>query len=486
MSEQRDALPGAAELQAAGYAWEIGDAPILHRWLTLADLAHALELNRLGALPAQSRLIEGLLHLWQTEAVDVGYDPALGEVYTSREYWLRSLIGDDAGHLHLGRTRREAVRTAFRMACRVALADLIESVMEIVSTICQRSRAWSEIVVPDYTYLQPAQPTTFGHYLLGFADPLLRDARRLVVDVREVDASPAGSGAANGSTLAIDRDRMARQLGFLRPIRHLRDAMWQTDPFLHATGDATSALLTLDRLAEDLEIFASREFGFVSLGDGLVRPSVLMPQKRNPYALSIVRGTAALLVGRAGTQMALAKSPSARSDALIFSYGEVPRALDWATRSSRLMAAVISTLAVDADRMSQALAGTHVEATDVAHLLCTTTGMDYSTAHAVVSRALQDGSLTASTLQHAASELCGREIAVDDAQIEALTNPESLLELRTGRGGPGDVIDMATEYETEQSGILGLVQDSRTRWSTAETDTIDEARHVVGTRGGQT
>ncbi|MEK9735978.1 MAG: lyase family protein, partial [Candidatus Nanopelagicales bacterium] len=276
------------------------------------------------------------------------------------------------------------------------------------------------------------------------------------------------------------------QLGFLRPIRHLRDAMWQTDPFLHATGDATSVLLTLDRLAEDLEIFASREFGFVSLGDGLVRPSVLMPQKRNPYALSIVRGTAALLVGRSGTQMALAKSPSARSDALIFSYGEVPRALDWATRSTRLMAAVIATLAVDADRMSQALAGTHVEATDVAHLLCTTTGMDYGTAHAVVSRALQDGSLTASTLQHAARELCGREIAVDAAQIEALTDPESLLELRTGRGGPGDVVDMANESEIEQSGILGLVQDSRTRWSKAETDTIDEARHVVGARGGQT
>lgn len=486
MSDRREDLPGAAELEAAGYAWEIGDAPILHRWLTLADLAHALELHRLGELPAQSRLIEGLLLLWATDADAMGYDPALGEVYTSREHWLRSRIGDDAGHLHLGRTRREAVRTAFRMACRVALADLVEGVADVVNTICERSRGWSDTVLPDYTYLQPAQPTTFGHYLLGFAEPLVRDGRRLVADVREVDASPAGSGAANGSTLPMDRDRMARQLGFDRPIRHLRDAMWQTDPFLHATWDATSIALTLDRLAEDLEIYSSREFGFVSLGEGLVRPSVLMPQKRNPYALSVVRGSAALLIGRSGTQMALAKSPSARSDALIYAYGEVPRALEWATRSARLTAAVIDTLELDADRMRQALAGTHVEAADVAHVLCTTTGMDYSTAHAVVARALREGRLTASTLQQAASQLLDRKISVDAAQIDALTDPESLLGRRTGPGGPGDVADMAGEFEAEQGAILGLVQDARTRWSKAETRTIDEARLVAGDRGGQT
>lgn len=484
MSDRYDDLPGAAELAAAGYAWEIGDAPILHRWLTLADVAHALELHRLGVLPPQSRLIEGLLLLWATDADAMGYDPALGEVYTSREHWLRDRIGDDAGHLHLGRTRREAVRTAFRMACRTALADLIESVAEVVMTICTRSRAWSDKVLPDYTYLQPAQPTTFGHYLLGFAEPLVRDARRLVVDVREVDASPAGSGAANGSTLAMDRERVARELGFDRPIRHLRDAMWQTDPFLHATWDATSVVLTLDRLAEDLEIYASREFGFVSLGGGLVRPSVLMPQKRNPYALSVVRGTAALLIGSSGTQMALAKSPSARSDALIYAYGEVPRALEWATRSARLMAAVIDTLALDPDRMRQALAGTHVEAADVAHVLCTTTGMDYSTAHAVVARALRDGQLTAATLQRAASELLDREIAIGAAQIEMLTEPESLLGLRVTPGGPGDVAEMAAEFEAEQASILRLVQDARTRWSMAETRTINDARLVAGARGG--
>ena len=150
------------------------------------------------------------------------------------------------------------------------------------------------------------------------------------------------------------------------------------------------------------------------------------------------------------------------------------------------MAAVIDTLMLDADRMRQALAGTHVEAADVAHALCAATGMDYSSAHAVVARAVLEGSITASTLERAASELLGREITVDSAEIDALTDPVALLRRRTLPGGPGDIADMAAEYEAEQRGMQALVQDARVRWSQAEEHTIDEARRVAGTRGGRT
>lgn len=473
---------GARELAAAGYAWEISDAPILHRWLTLSDLAHALELARLGALPRESRLIAGLLALWELDSEDVGYDPAIGEVYTSREHWLRARIGDDAGFLHQGRTRREAVRTAFRMATRSAIADLVHGVAEAVATIDGQALAWRDVVVPDYTYLQPAQPTTFGHYLLGFADPLLRDARRLLLELEEVDASPAGAGAANGSILAIDRDRVARQLGFTRPVTHLRDAMWQTDPFLHATLDATSVVLTLDRLAEDLETYASREFGFVSLGEGLVRPSVLMPQKRNPYALTVVRGTAAILIGRATGQMALAKSPSARSDAHIYAYGEVPRALDLATRVTTLMTSVIDTLSLDRDGMREALRGSHVEAADLAGWLCSSYGLDYTTAHRLVAQALDAGQFSVSSVERDLAELLGRPVTLDAAELESLRDPEALVRRRTVAGGPADVESMTSEHEQSRQGILWAIEECRARWARAEADTISAARNSASTR----
>lgn len=473
---------GATELAAAGYAWEIADAPVLHRWLTLADLAHALELDRLGALPDPAPLMAGLLDLWEVDAQDMGYDPALGEVYTSREHWLRARIGDGVGFLHQGRTRREAVRTAFRMATRQAIADLVAGITETVATIDARAMAWSDVVLPDYTYLQPAQPTTFGHYMLGFADPLLRDARRLLLELDEVDSSPAGSGAANGSTLAIDRERAASQLGFVRPVRHLRDAMWQTDPFMHAALDATSVVLSLDRLAEDLETYASREFGFVELGDDVVRPSVLMPQKRNPYALTVVRGTAAVLIGRATGQLALAKSPSARSDALIYAYGEVPRALDLATRVSALMTSVVAGLTLNRERMLRALEGTHVEAADVAGWLCSSYGMDYATAHRAVSRAVAEGPWSAPVLERQVSDLLGRPVALDAAQFQSLLDPESLVQRRIVAGGPADVAPMTAEHEQVLQGILRTVEEARARWARAEDDTITAARVVAGAR----
>ena len=300
--------PGRDELAESGYTWEIADAPILHAALNLADLEHALELRAIGAVTEAegATLLKGLLALHSLPAEAVGYDPSLGELVTSREAYLDGEIGDAAGFLRAGRTRREAVRTAFRIVVRRQVLDLIVDACALTTAICERSEEHARTLMPDYTYLQPAQASTFGHYLLSFADPVLRDAKRLMSEFANVNESPAGSGAANGSPLIKDRAGAADALGFARPGEHIRDAMWQTDPFAHVLFHATSLVLAEDRLAEDLEIFASREFDFVSLADNVVRPSVLMPQKRNPYALTVIRGSAGVMIGRLTGQMALA------------------------------------------------------------------------------------------------------------------------------------------------------------------------------------
>ena len=347
MTRERD------DLAASGYAWEIADAPVLHDALNLADLEHALELREIGALTDTDAvtLIRGLLMMHDIPCEEVGYDPSHGELVTSREAYLADRIGDVAGYLRAGRTRREAVRTAFRIVVRRQALDLVVDACELATTVCDRSEEHARTLMPDYTYLQPAQASTFGHYLLSFADPVLRDAQRLMAEYANVNQSPAGSGAANGSPLIKDREGAAEALGFSAPAEHIRDAMWQTDPFSHVLFLATSLVLAEDRLAEDLEIFASREFDFVALADNVVRPSVLMPQKRNPYALTVVRGSAGIMIGRLTGQLALAKAPSARSDTFIYAYGEVPRALDLAGRVTRLLGSVIAGLD-GADRIS--------------------------------------------------------------------------------------------------------------------------------------
>src|SRR5262249_49984456 len=199
------------------------------------------------------------------------------------------------------------------------------------------------------------QPSTFGHYILSFAFPVLRAGRRLSDALEWTDASPGGAGCVNGTRLRADRGQVAALLGFRSVAEHTRDAMWQVDGLFDMISAAAGLVVTQSKLAEDLEIWASQEYDYGTLADGYSRASVVMPQKRNPYALSIIRGAAGTLIGRLTGLLAVAKTPSARSDNLIFAYGEVPRALDLAMRTTELTTGVVRTLEVNPTRMRAAL-----------------------------------------------------------------------------------------------------------------------------------
>jgi argininosuccinate lyase len=471
------------DLAASGYAWEIADAPVLHDALNLADLEHALELRAIGALTDTDAmtLIRGLLMLHGIPCEEVGYDPSQGELVTSREAYLADRIGDVAGYLRAGRTRREAVRTAFRIVVRRQVLDLVVDACELATIVCDRSEEHARTLMPDYTYLQPAQASTFGHYLLSFADPVLRDAQRLMTEYANVNQSPAGSGAANGSPLIKDRKGAAEALGFSAPAEHIRDAMWQTDPFSHVLFHATSLVLAEDRLAEDLEIFASREFDFVALADNAVRPSVLMPQKRNPYALTVVRGSAGIMIGRLTGQLALAKAPSARSDTFIYAYGEVPRALDLAGRVTRLLRTVIAGLTVNEARMAGALDGGRTEAADLATVVMRRCGLDYHRAHDVVAQAIartQDGASVADGLATSLNEIGIDSMLITESDMAAVLDPSALVESRDSLGGSAyaSIMSMCARRRAIADVLRGQALSERARIEERESSVVERAR----------
>jgi len=471
---------GADELAAAGYSWEMQDAPLLHRDLSLVDLAHVSELERIGAIPPEvaRELRRALVVLVDSEPSAVDYDPMLGEPYLAREHHLGQLVGESVGWLRAGRTRREAVRTAQRMVVRRQVLDLVRAGCQAVVAFSQQGRAHAATVAPDHTYLQGAEPTSFGHYLLGFADPVLRDLARLRSEFGHLNLAPTGSGAVAGSALVHERDRVARDLGFDAATPHIRDGMWQFDPQAHAVLAATTLVLGLDRLAEDLEILTSEEFGLVSLADGLVRPSVLMPQKRNPYALTVIRGSAGVLVGRATGQLALAKSPSARSDAAIYSYGEVPRALELATRVTRLAAAVLRGLAVDAEAMRRSASRHSLQATSLATAIMGADGVDYRTAHDHVREALRAAG--------------GRDLRLDDLvgvrpttltpdAFSAALDPARTVEARAVPGGSAraSVLAEADRVEAVARETEAWVDDVARAVTGAEDRLVETARVAV-------
>jgi argininosuccinate lyase len=481
----------APELIASGFELENADAPILHRGFNLADMAHVLDLSRRDIIPpdAARALLALLLEVHEIDAADFPYAPEFGESYNSRERFFVERIGDVAGWLHAGRPRREAARISLRLHLRAQIVRLVAEAASFAHEIVGVAGRHVDTMMADQTYLQQAQPSTFAHYLLSFAQPALRDARRLVDELDQINASPGGAGCVNGTRLQRDRAPLAQSLGFASVIPHTRDAMWRVDDLISVLAVTNSMVSNLSKLAEDLEIFSSNEFDFVDLDDGFSRSSVLMPNKRNPYALSIVRGASGVLIGRLSGFLAVVKSPSARSDNFIFAYGEVPRALDLSIRVTALMSGVVRTLKVHPDRMREQLVRGYAQSTDLAEHLTQVCHVDYRSAYQVVGdvvrAASRDGvpgtAVTAAMVNAAALARTGTSWGVTDADLAPVLDPEQIVSSRQALGGaaPEPVGRMLAMTSAAADDLATLARERRAAFAAAEQALVARARAVV-------
>ncbi|MGH3768246.1 MAG: argininosuccinate lyase [Pseudonocardiaceae bacterium] len=481
----------APELVESGFTLENADASFLHNGLNLADLAHVLDLARRGLVPvaAQRELLALLLEVYEVPAEQFPYDPSYGEPYNSREHYFISRIGDVTGWLHAGRPRREAARIALRLHLRRQLVELVTEAVAFARVAVDRAEEHAETLMPDQTYLQQAQPSTFGHYLLSFVYACVRDARRLLEELDWVDCSPGGAGCVNGTRLLSDRGFVADALGFAGVIEHTRDAMWQIDGLIHVLATAASLLSGFSKLAEDLEIWSSSEFDFVDLADAYTRASVLMPQKRNPYSLAIIRGASGVVIGRLTGFLAVAKSPSARSDNLIFAYGEVPRALDLCLRITRLIAGVVRTMRVNAERMAEELRAGYTQSTDLAEHLVQCCAVDYRTAYVVVGRTVRAASragipgmeITGEMIDEVAREYTGRSWGLGGADLSEVLDPWQIVLSRRAEGGaaPSALRRMAGNLRASLDELDVVVGERSAAYDRAERALLEAARVAV-------
>jgi argininosuccinate lyase len=358
----------------------------LTRMIGRVDLAHTLTLAEHGTIPedAVRALIAALLALDESPPSFVPTADK-GDLYTNREAWLTE-HSTASGWLGVARARREALTTAYHLVLCEEILGLGEALADAAKSLAAASVRYRDSLMPDYTYLQAAQPTSFGHYLQAFAWPIMRDLDRIRALYQRVDRCPAGIGSSNGSVTWQDRRRLAERLGFREPVRHARDAMWQADLALEAVGAALAATVNFDRLAEDLMIFASAEFGFVRLADRHARASKVMPQKRNPFALAFIRAAANRLIGMQAGIAAAARTPSGQMDNRLFAYEAVPDALRSAAEAARLTAECVAGLVFDETRAEAALDDRSACASDLAERLMPALGIDYRRAHGLVGR----------------------------------------------------------------------------------------------------
>jgi argininosuccinate lyase len=458
--------------------------------ISWVDLAHTMTLAEQGVIPrgAARSLIASLLAL-REDGASFPPSAAYGDLYTNRESWLADRT-EAAGWLGVARARREALTTAYHLVLCDELLRLGVGLAGVVESLSALSLRHRRTLMPDYTYLQRAQPTTFGHYLQSFAWPALRDLDRIEALYGRADQCPAGIGSSNGSVIMQDRRKLAERLGFVQPVRHARDATWQADIALEACAVALTSVLNLDRLAEDVMIFASAEFGFVKLADRHARASKIMPQKRNPFALAFIRATANRLIGVQAGIAAASRTPSGQMDNRLFAYEAVPDAVRSAAEVASLTAECIAGLSVDEARARAALDDRSPCASDLAERLMGATGIDYRAAHKIVGRlvrALEEKGrcLAEASIEDVRIAFWSAGLSSDgvtDELVAAALDLAACISTRKdiGCAAPEEVAAMASELNDMVSSRRRSFESARARREAALGRLLAEAKAFAG------
>lgn len=420
---------------------ELDDQIGLLTAMNRVDLAHTVVMMESGTVSHDtgSQLLGGIEKL-NNHPEEFTPEPAFGDLYTNREAWLRER-SYPVDWLGSGRARREAITTGFQITVRELLLDLMDALIGFNHCVLAKSSRYMKSLMPDYTYLQAAQPTTFGHYLIGFAYPVLRDMERLQSLFVRINRSPAGCGSTNGSRIPQHRERLRELLGFEGLVDHARDAMWQADLPIEIAAILTAILVNLDRLAEDLQIFATEEFALIDFDDRHARASKIMPQKKNPFALTHVRGLANSMIGTLASSAAMGRTPSGQPDNRLRLYGMIPRAIKETRDAVELMAEVVSFLTFNEIHAQSKLDNSFAMATDLAEVLVLRCGLSFRQAHRLVGHLVRihqaRGGFALLTVEElaAAAQSLGHCIDLTQESLQEGLNPKVAVLERQDAGG---------------------------------------------------
>ncbi|HET9929088.1 MAG TPA: argininosuccinate lyase [Polyangiaceae bacterium] len=418
------------------------------------SIAHARGLARAGVLSAsEAETIVGGLESIAAEIRNGTFvwDREKEDVHMNIESRLTALVGSVGGKLHTGRSRNDQVATDLRLYCRRRGQELLAAISDLGSAILERARGEIDTLMPAYTHLQRAQPSRLSHHLMAWQEFLLRDRGRLRDALTRANESPLGAGAVAGTGFSLDRAGVARELGFERAMRNSIDATGSRD-FLMEIASALGILgVHLSRIGEEIVLWSTVEFGFMTLSDAFSTSSSMMPQKKNPDVAELVRGKAARLVGSLTSLLVLEKS-------LAFGYGRdlqedkrpIFDAFEAAEVSVRALTGAILTATFQRETMQRALGRGHLCATDLADFLVQR-GLPFREAHHVVgglvreaeSRGVQLGELPGDVLEGAHAALKGPELA-------SALDPAAAVERRSLVGGPARARVLAAISEAER------------------------------------
>ena len=400
--------------------------------------AHVRMLGEVGLLDGSEveAILRGLSQVGE-ELASAAYvpGPELEDVHMAVEHRLIQIVGPVGARLHTARSRNDQVATDVRLWIRTHVGHLRDGLVDLVGALLDRVDADGDVLIPGFTHLQRGQPILLGHHLLAYAHAASRDVERFDDALRRNDACPLGAGAMAGTPHPIDRTRTAELLGFAAPVPNAMDAVAARDHLTEVTSACAIAMTHMSRMAEELVLWSSAEFGLIQIGEAYTTGSSIMPQKRNPDAAELIRGKAGRVFGDLQALLTMVKGlPLAYNRDLQEDRQALFDAVDTTTACARVLAGQWRDMTVNRARYETALDGDFLLATELADWLVTT-GVPFRQAHHVAGRVVAwceaEGtdftSLTTERLRHF------HEAFTDDALT--WLSPRSAAERRASLGG---------------------------------------------------
>lgn len=404
----------------------------------LVDRAHLIMLKEKGLISKDVclKIISALDEIGERQHLGEGED-----IHEAIEAAVIARVGPEGGRMHTARSRNDEVATCIRLALREEMLDLMAEELAYISTLVRLAAEHKETIIPGFTHTQHAQPTSLAHHLLAHADAAFRDLGRLEDAYSRVNISPLGAAAFASTGFDIDRTRTRELLGFEGLVENSMDAVSSRDFILEVMAALSIIMVNCSRLAEELILWSTTEFGYLELDNLYASTSSIMPQKKNPDTAELARAKTGSTIGSLMAALSICKAlPMSYNRDLQEVTPHLWRSLDWTRSTVRILEGCISTLKFNIGRLEECSGAGFSTATELADSLVRITGMPFRTAHSIVGRiaAVKDMSGLA-RLDEISLEVWGfsaSERGFSENDLLRATDPKSNVALRANTGGP--------------------------------------------------
>jgi len=415
------------------------------------SVAHAAMLGKQGIIEQEEaeKIIAGLRQiLAEIEGDGVEFSLDNEDIHMNLEAMLTSRIGDTGKRLHTARSRNDQVAVDTRMYVRGEITGIIGQVLDLERTIVKKARQNLDTVMPGYTHLQRAQPTTFAHHMMAYANMFKRDVTRLEDCLERLDECPLGAGALATSTYPVDRFQTAQALGFRKPTDNSIDSVSDRDYAIELLSDLSILMMHLSRFSEEVILWCSWEFKFVDLDEAYSTGSSIMPQKKNPDVAELVRGKTGRVYGDLMTLLTVMKGlPLAYNKDMQEDKEAIFDAVDTVELCIPVFAAMLDTLTVRPKHMARAASGGFINATDCADYLVKK-GLPFREAYMIVGRLVNLCVKTGDTLDTLTLKDFRAISALFDEDVYQALELKTCVDERKVYGGP------ARESVQRQIGLI--------------------------------